>query len=69
MSEKHRHAAEESLSKIVAYSGGVARAGTGTYQNPKSSGGITTVETCRCGCVRRVNSNGRAVEYGPWVKA
>jgi len=39
-------------------------------ENRAAHGGICYVETCdRCGARREVNSNGRHVERGAWVKA
>lgn len=35
-------------------------------ENPAAHGGITTVETCRCGAQRLHNSNNGRVESGDW---
>ena len=49
-------------SNVRAFFGAVSR-----DENPAAHGGVCHTETCvQCGARRRVNSNGRHTEEGPW---
>lgn len=60
MSHKHR----EKTYQIVGYTAPIP----GARYNPMAHGGVCIISTCSCGAERRVNSNGRAEERGPWVE-
>ena len=64
--KSHRHSVK--TESIRAYTGGVATGGR-YPQNPMAAGGVCTVQTCACGAIRKINSNGRHQERGPWVAA
>lgn len=61
---KRSHActhAPKGEARTVAYTGSVSR-----DEERRAHGGVCHVFTCRCGAEKRVNTNGRYSEEGPW---
>ena len=58
----HRHLRLPQGRSVTSYRGPVA-----SPENPQAHGGVCFVDRCRCGATRKTNSNGGALERGPWV--
>lgn len=69
LTEKHVHAAVESLERgPYGFAACVAKHPY-TDCEPAAHGGVTFIETCECGATRRRVSNGRFGEIGTWEAA
>lgn len=55
------HSAQDS--RTVGYTGG----SPGTDGDRRAAGGVTHVDTCRCGAVRYTDANGRHSDVGRWL--
>lgn len=60
----HHHRPTHAISDLAPgpYTGPVRWPG-----NPAAHGGVSYVQQCRCGAVRRTNANAGAREVGAWV--
>lgn len=59
----HRHGAK--TERTIPYFGPVTS--DRRRANPRAHGGVTIVQTCRCGAHRKINSNGGQLERGFWL--
>lgn len=62
---QHKHMSRSSKALIFPFRWGCAIADN---CNPEAHEGLTHLQLCRCGATRRINVNGKYVEYGRWEK-
>jgi hypothetical protein len=60
----HTHRAVPTLSKTVCWTHCVRHKGC----SGAAHGGVTFIDTCRCGARRYTESNGGYTRRGPWVE-
>ena len=60
MTTKHVH--RPKTSGTMPFTGPIR----GAQHNPVAHGNVCIVDVCRCGAVRRTNSNAGVKERGPW---
>jgi hypothetical protein len=58
----HRHRPLPSKQRTVGY----VHCQSPGRCNPRSHGGVTFIDVCRCGAQRRTNGNAGGREIGPW---